>query len=195
MVVVETIGSFKSIEMPKGFRFEGEEIGGRGENWLRVYRADSTDRVKISVRFSGFPLAPMDTQSFRQVLKLEPQTIFEKGGQNNQLENVQSVAFALGNTGDNQVCNMEKGPYGPVFELEKMKVDVVNGRKVVKIRGWFHGADMVPQHYFSGIFADGSPRSEECRVEELYLEAYTEDLYKEYLPVFEGVVDSLSWSN
>lgn len=194
LMTVENSDTFKFVRMPDGFRFEGEEYGGRGENWLKTYTSAAlADRVKLCQRFSGYPLSEVDSESFRGALERNPQTIFEKSKPVETTIPLRQLCYALGNVGDNQVTNSTEAPYGPTFELEKLSVEEVAGRRVIRAWGWFHGADMVPDHYFCGIFVDAHPDSEECCVEELYMEAYSEELYKQCLPVFEEMIETMTW--
>ncbi len=195
LMTVENSDTFKFVQMPKGFRFESEDYGGRGNNWLRTYtKPDTGDMVKLCQRFSGYPLSEIDSESFREVLKQKPHIIYEKSAANDQAPSLRDICYALGNVGDNQMTNSTPAPYGPTFELEKMAVEEVAGRNVIRVCGWFHGVDMVPQHYFCGMFVDAEPDSEECRVEELYMEAYSEELYMSHLPLFDEMIQKMTWA-
>ncbi|MBX9671624.1 MAG: hypothetical protein K2X93_28805 [Candidatus Obscuribacterales bacterium] len=193
LMTVERADTFKHVQMPQGFRFESEDYGGRGDNWLKRFtNPDTGDDVKLCQRFSGSPLSEVDAESFRSVLLQKPHVIFEKSDSHNEAL-LRTICYALGNVGDNQMTNSTPAPYGPTFELEKMAVEAVGDRNVIRVWGWFHGADMVPDHYFTGIFVDAQPESEECCVEELYLEASSEELYNNHLPLFDAMIEKITW--
>jgi hypothetical protein len=46
---------------------------------------------------------------------------------------------------------------------------------------------------FCGFFIDTNPRQPESRIEEVYLQAPNDELYRKYLPVFQESLKSIEW--
>lgn len=193
-----TTGAIKKMKLPELLSEHGEQIGGYGsENWSHSYRIPGQRYPEITFRYSGFPLFGSSLDAFRSVLAAGPQIVFDvNNDQYNGVESkkiVQSISPALGNSGDNQICNEEIGLDGPMFQLEEMEVLEIQKKPVLRVSGWFHNPEMEPKVYLNCIFIDADPKSDECRVEELYLQAFPQDLYRKHLPDFDQVLSSITW--
>ena len=190
-------GAIKSMKMPDAFSEHSERVGGMGsDNWMHSYRIPKERYPEITCRYSGYPLFGAEVAAFRNILNQEAGVVFEQANPQyctkSNLDQVRQVSSALGNSGDNQISNPEGGP---MFNLKKMEVREINGRSVLHVLGWFQDQELEPKVYLSCIFIDADPKSEQCRVEELYFQAFPLDLFDKYLSDFEQVLPTIKWTN
>jgi hypothetical protein len=195
-----TKGVIESIKVPAEFSELTEQAGGKGPDYrAQIYRIPAALHPDITLRYSGSAVHPSGASAFRKLLSMPPQTIFETDnpacmtGEN--LELAKAVSPALGNAGDNQIKNTAKGFEGPTFRLAKLAVVNINSRAVLRVRGWFHKPDSAePKVFLDCIFSDTDPGSKDCKLEELYLQCSSAQQFGQYLPEFETVLSSISWS-
>lgn len=196
-----TTGAIKSMKVPEQFSEHAEQVGGYGpEHWSHSYRFPKQRFPEITFRYSGFPVQESAAASFRSALAEGARTIYDINDAAAMTEAnkkiVAQLSGILGNSGDNQVSNTQTGIDGPVFELEEMEVIVVQNRPVLRVKGYFRNLQSMEAHtYMHGIFIDASPKSKECKVEELYLQAFPQDAFRRHLPDFAEVLSSIAWSN
>lgn len=196
-------GVIKSIKLPDSFA-RGETLhGGMGQNWRRSFhpreKRDSS-QVSITSLFRGSPTECREASSFRKVLAQPPGLIFCSAEDSQHLCHpeahalIKEMAEALGNAGNNQLTNFEKGVGGPRFRLQRMEVLEISGRKVLAVYGVFHNSNMEPQAYYCGLFVDAAPGKEDCAIEELVFEAQTKELYEKYRLGFEKAISTIQWA-
>lgn len=193
----QNLGLIRSFELPQGFVPGAEETGTRGRNWLRSYHPAGTDAVQLTMAYSGFPLNERESQSLRAILASEPRDIFVKDAKCDEAARLEAelLSPALGNAGNNQISNTEAGYAGPIFELERLSLVQLDVRTVVRAWGWFHSTDRIPKNHFTGIFFDASPDQPEARIEELYLQARSQELFDEHRAGFEMMLASVRFGH
>lgn len=175
------------------FEEEGMEIRA-----IRVFSPADNHSVRMQMLNRGYPLGEEDTQVLRKTLSQSPKAIFErKDGTRpgrTEVELVSSLAEVLGNLADNQLLNSESDDLGPSFMLDRIDVLDWKGRKVLAVRGWFRDPEQdIRVNNYCGLFIDSTPGEPESQIEEIYLEAPTEDLLVKYMPLFKASLDSLVW--
>lgn len=195
-----TTGCITSLRVPEAFTVHDEEFGGYGgTNWSHKYRIWGKKYPEISSRYSGFPVPAYSAAAFRELLAKGPHIVFDTAQadycQDEHKEVVSQVSPALGNSGDNQISNTNEGYDAALFKLERMEVVHLNARPVLQIRGHFHTLEMEPRVFLNCYFIDADPKAKDCRVEELYMQAFPEDILKEHQADFQHVLDSINWSN
>ena len=196
-----TTGSIKTMKVPEQFSEHGEQTGGYGPtHWSHSYRFPQQRFPEITFRYSGFPVQEQSAVYFRQVLDEGARTIYDAADSatisDGSKKMVAQLSGILGNSGDNQCSNAQTGIDGPIFELEEMEVIAVQGRNVLRVKGYFRNLQSMEAHtYLNGIFIDASPNARECRVEELYLQAFPQDVFRRHLPDFAEVLSSIQWSD
>lgn len=182
------------MELPPRFVLEHDEAGTRGANWLRRYNPRGERSVEIFSAYRGYPQVPVDNEHMREVLQAAPLLVFDEAGEVSDTDAVRGMSLALGNVGNNQICNFETGVGAPVFHLTRLCAESIAGRPVIRAEGWFHDIDKQPTKYFNGIFIDATPDDVNARVEELYLQTSTEAEMSEYKPLFDQLLKSIKWS-
>ncbi len=184
-----TTGSIKKLKLPQAFSEQSKQIGGLGaDNWTFTYRIPGEKYPEISFRYSGYPIYEGDVPAFRKLLS-KPQLIFD-GGANQNTELVKAASLVMGNAGDNQIANSDD----PMFLLEKMEVIEIAGRNVLRVQGFFHTQEKEARVFLDCLFIDSSPPAKECKVEELYFQAFPKEIYEQYHADFEKVISEISWS-
>ena len=191
---VKTRGLIGSFSLPRGFKLVNEELGGHGDNWMFVYAIDDAESASITASYRGFPVLELRADPFRELLIGGDSIVFSKKDGINT-EKIPLISRVLGNAGDNQLNNPDKGKFGPAFEIEDAVILNVAKKAVLKVDGFFHDENMNPISFFSGIFIDGSPKNSKCDVEEFYFQAKTEELFKKYSSSFEESLESIVWVN
>lgn len=191
---VRTAGIVKSMELPLRFALAHEEAGSRGANWLRRYCPRGETSVEIISSYRGYPAVPVDNQHLREALKASPIMIFDEEGGVEERDAIRGMSLALGNVGNNQICNQSTGPGAAEFHLRSIVVENISGRPVVRVEGWFHDIHMKPEKYFCGIFIDATPLAENARVEELYLQTATKPEMEKYQSQFEQILQTIKWA-
>lgn len=189
---VKTRGLIGSFSLPKGFKLVREELGGHGDNWMFVYAIDEAESVSITAAYRGFPVLELRANPYREILGKGEHIVFSKA-ENIESGSIPSISRVLGNAGDNQLNNPDKGKFGPAFEIEEAKVAMVNGKAVLKVDGYFHDENMNPTSHFLGIFIDGSPESSKSDVEEFYFQSTTKEAFDKYLDSFKDSLKSIVW--
>ncbi len=190
-------GVIKSLQVPKAFSRDSEEISGRGrDSWILKYQLPDSAYPEICQRYVGFPLIGDSGEPFRASLAKGPHLVFAIDDANysgeEQVETVSDLGPALGNSGNNQIFSRNGAPG---FHLERMEVREINKRNVLNVRGYFHSHSKEPQVYINCIFIDANPAEEPCRVEECYLQSFPKESFEEYNPDFERMLASITWAN
>lgn len=192
-----TTGIIRSLKVPDAFTQHDKEVAGVSPDyWLESYRIAGENFPEISIRYSGYPMFSDDVPAFRGLLAKGEHTVFELGNPKyslkSNIEMVKEVSPGLGNAGDNQVARPDTGP---MFNLKKMSVREVQGRMVLEVTGWFQTQSLEPRVFLSCLFIDTSPQAKECKVEELYLQAFPVEQFEEYQEQFESMLTTISWAN
>ncbi|MBX9688897.1 MAG: hypothetical protein K2X27_19470 [Candidatus Obscuribacterales bacterium] len=197
---LSSTGVIKSMRLPESYTGHSKSIGGNGgEDWIYSHYPGKERYPEISVRYSGFPFFGNTADGFRNLLKLEPQVIFDASSPRHSREQnqnlVREASLPLGNSGNNQIFNTKSGNEAPIFFLEKMEVQNISQKNVLRVQGYFHGPDKAPQVFLDCVFIDADPKSEEVRIEELYLETDNKGLFDAEQANFEQVLKSIDWQN
>lgn len=195
-------GIIKSITLPDSFA-KGESLhGGRGTNWRKVFhprnKRDTSD-VSISAFFRGRAVIDDEAKAFRVLLRQPPGVVFSAQKDTDcchpQAESIiKAMIDALGQAGNNQLTNQERGIFGPHFFLQRMETVELKKRKVMIVYGIFHDAEMNPLNHYVGLFVDADPNSSDCRIEELVFEAFSNAQYEKCRPDFEKALKSIVWN-
>lgn len=193
-MILTGIGAIASIELPAGFRLVREKVGGRGSgnNWTHIYSKDKDENTTITFSYKGSPFLAFRAEAFRSLTSTAESNLFPIQ-KDKYLKVIEEANGALGNAGINQILYPEclEGKAG--FRLTNMWVTSINQKKVLKVEGWFHGRNSEFTNHFLGIFIDGSPQEETIKIEEIYLQAKTDDDFEKYRPFFEKTLNSISW--
>ena len=198
MLKTKTRGAVKKISLPERFVVDRRVDGGMGDNWESCFHPLDQSGVSIFLYYRGRPISGEDAEAFRSLLERQPHEIFSLSSapfpSAAAVTLFLQLAEALGNAGNNQLINREGGIRGPRFFLEQAETFDLRGRRVLCVRGHFHGPDREPHNYFCGIFFDSATYDKDCRVEELILQAETESLFDQYYPLFRQSIETIEWS-
>ena len=192
-----TTGIIRSLKVPDAFTDLKEEIAGISpEYWMKSYRIPGQNFPEISLRYPGFPMYSDDVPGFRGLLAKGEHIVFEQGNPKYSLkaniDMVKEVSPGLGNAGDNQIA---KADSGPMFNLKTMSVREVQGRMLLNVTGWFQTQSLEPRVFLSCLYIDTTPGTKECKVQELYLQAFPLDQFEQYTKQFEEMLTTISWAN
>lgn len=171
-----------------------------GAAQTRVFSPSNGADVRIEIFSPTIPLNEKVSVAFRDVLKAAPSLIFERrDGQSptpsakKVLDQLQEV---LGNAGNNQIINVRTDYLGASFIMERIDSLAWNGVNVLAVRGWFRDPEEdLRLNDFCGIFVDSNPLQSECRVQEIFLEAPSEEVFLRYLPTFKESLDTIRWQS
>lgn len=195
-MIVKNAGTIEKILLPPDFVAGKEEFGGRGMNWEKKFHPQNDQTVSIALYYRGMPVPSHYGEAFRGLTKRPPAVYFDEQGNNeNQPDVVISLGDALGNAGNNQLTNNRSGISGPRFHIQLLKTMSIVGKPVVYVVGLFHSFDMVVSNYYAGIFVDATPSDERCRLEEIFIQAPTVELFEKYKDPFERAIATIQWAS
>jgi len=194
---IENYHCIKSLELPSGW-VEVKSNAEFAPRSIRTFAPASETKVKIGLLNEGVPVGKAATEAFRKLIGSGQRIVFDDTKQKKPSAADQQLmgkaAPAFGNIGNNQIVNEMTGPCGPVFNLERVEVLVWNGRPVLAIRGWFCNPESGTRiNAYCGFLVDLNAGETECQIEQIYIEASTENLYLQYLPAFEQSMRSIQW--
>jgi hypothetical protein len=197
-VNIENYAFIKFLRLPSGWSEFAPDVDDFDTRAIRTFCPPESRDVRLQLLNRGYPLSEDESEVFREVLARRPGTIFERKetqppneGAVNLIKNLTEI---LGNAGDNQVVNTSSDDLGPSFMLERIDIFDWKGRNVLALRGWYRDPDQdVRMTDYCGFFIDGNPGNPECQLEEIFLEAPTEELLVKYLPYFKECLNSLEW--
>lgn len=190
-------GVVSQIDLPSGFVLKEQLKGGMGQNWLRKYASQSDPGVVISLFYRGAPELADYAKEFRRALKSKSVIFDLENGPNDDdsKARVRAMQSCLGNAGNNQISNENKGLTGPRFFLEKIQTFALSGRSVMSVQGYFFGPDGEPDNNFLGIFIDADPENPRyCKIEEIIFESETWEAFEKYFPQFQASLNSIRWA-
>jgi len=194
---IENYHCIKSLQFPPAWReTEASDVFPPRED--RVFTPADSPEVRIEIFSRGLPVDKKTSTAFREILKTSPCIIFEqKKEQQPTAADVKiftQIKDVLGNAGNNQIINTEKGFRGPSFIVEKAEVLNWSGKNLFALRGWFRDTDEDRRvNDFCGFFIDTNPNDPECQVEEIFLEAKDEKEFLRYLPTFKECLSTIQW--
>jgi hypothetical protein len=195
---IENYAYIKFMRLPPGWVEVPLDDEGFDIRALRIFSPPETAEVRLELLNRGYPLGQDDAETFRQLLTVAPKVIFERKDKEAPskatVSLLEGLAEVLGNVGNNQVVNTSTDDLGPCFMLDR--IDILNwkGKNVLAARGWFRDPEEdIRVNDYCGFFIDSNPFDPECQVEEVFLEAPTEELLLRYMPVFKECLNSLEW--
>lgn len=113
------------------------------------------------------------------------------------IENVKALTRVLGinHAGDNQITNSRKppDPQAPVFHLERLELQSLNGKTVLFARGYFINIHGKPTTFSSGVFARHQ-RDKVNEVYQVYLQAPDKASLQRNRQIFENTLKSIQWT-
>lgn len=177
---------------------ENEISDGINIQTIRSFSPPENPAVRMELFYRGLPVSEDAGASFRKILKLAPKVIFNRQIKSEpttvETQCITELIEVLGNVGNNQITNKQIGFRGPAFILNRLEVLPWSGKPLITTRGYFQDPEnnnMINEFY--GFFIDADPNDTACNIEEIYLEAATEELYKQYLPAFKQSLNSIQW--
>jgi hypothetical protein len=188
----------KRLILPAGWLEEPCEEGTIGFRSLRIFHPPDSPDVRMEFLYRGLPVDETVTKAFRKLLDTTPHLVFDRSNlvkpTETDLALFKQLRDLLGNAGNNQLVNTRTDYLGPSFIAERIDTLAWNGKNVLAVRGWFRDAESDVRVYdFCGLFIDGNPPDPECQVEEIFLEASSQELYLRHLPSFQQSLKSLEW--
>lgn len=182
------------IEIPDEFELVENNFPPIGSAIELTYRHKRRPAVEIVLFYRGTRIAASRAADFRSLVQ-QTQIIFDHSSNGQQAVSQFHLQAVLGNIGNNQTINHGIGSAGPSFFLEKLQVQLINGKHVLAAEGFFHESDGDPNMYFCGIFFDCDPTdSEYCRVEEVLFQAPDLNLFQRHRPDFDKTLSSIQWA-
>ncbi len=183
----------KAVKIPTGFSPKDQSRGQIGVNWQLRFQASNRQEVSLTLFYRGQPINTEASGNFRSALSTGTRVLFNPHDNIAETDTITSLSEAMGNAGDNQLVNFESGYRGPCFNLEKAEVQDLNGRKVLVADGRFKDEHGNLTNVYRGIFIDANPTEAKCRIEEVFLQAPSERLFAQYLPLFRQAIESIEW--
>ena len=136
-----------------------------------------------------------------------PRTLYSEklGTSDTNRDQFKGLASALGANliGDNQltVPNTGADSRTPAFHLESARVEMINGKNVIAIDGWFNRSgdntqpkttvDEHSRRFYTGIFFDADGKS--TKVDELYLIADDQASFDSNRTIFNNALSKIKW--
>lgn len=195
-MIVKNAGSIDKILLPPNFIAGSEEYGGKAMNWEKKFHPVNEPGVTIALYYRGMPCPQVYGDAFRQITKQPPAVYFdEQLNEANRVDAVVRLGQALGNAGNNQLSNTATGLGGPRFHIQSLKTMLLVGKPVVFVTGLFHSFDMVVSNYYAGYFVDATPSDDRCRLEEIFLQAESIELFEKFREPFERAIATIQWSS
>ncbi len=190
----------KSLILPDDW-VEVEAVQGRrSEQTVRSFAPKNDLAVRIELFYRGLPVSEEAAIALRKTLSVAPKLLFDLNSKSElstaDLQLIEGLEEVLGNIGNNQIVNKQKGRRGPPFVLLKLEALIWNDRPLLGARGYFKNPENNKRvSEFCGFFINAKPKDASCIVEEIYLQAPSEELQMKYLPAFQQGLSSLQWLN
>ncbi len=202
---VDNLGSIGSINLPASWsKYEQNTPSGHattfapsGDNAPQITMLEHTRKIDANT-----------TQLYNQLLgQKAPEIIYADGFvvDANSTKLLKSISSILGSSlvGDNQIANPAAGPsdHQPAFHLQSAKLQLVNGKNVLAISGWFNqndalghprmGTDGPLKRYYQGVFS--APDQKTGKVDELYVLADSDAAFARGQSVFKQSIGTIKW--
>jgi hypothetical protein len=189
---IKNFGEVQTLVSPPGWvwrRDQERDMSGRASEY---FQPPSSDVVVINAFYRGVPVNDQSASALAELLKAKSADSDPVPLSADEIRSM-SYVFGRNNVGDNQYTN--DAPVGQkdfaVFHLKSAHTVSLNGRAVLRVVGSFQDENGVSINEYNGFFVPA--KSDPNRIEELFFQAPTKDLYVEFLPAFEGCLESLKW--
>ncbi len=183
-MLVQNLGQIKTLNLPDSWQ---SQDNGRpmspGMSWEVNYVCDSAPNTRIIFKGRGMPIDNASRQILRYVLSDQHP---------NEISNDEIVALhtvmGVATTGDNQYTNHNpKGSIeGPAFFLNKIHVEKLGPKSVLRIEGQFSN-----DYFYDGIVYPAGVAGQ--IIEELYLQSLDTDDFINSRDIFDKALNSLTW--
>jgi hypothetical protein len=184
---LQNFGCIKSVAFPSGWHADSEL--NTGVLKMLCVRPEPNSDIEITLFQKTQGVSAAAIQDFRAALNQGEHKIVEGS---NQLLKLSPV---MGNAGNNQWTNKERGRNGPNFRFTSGEVVKIKGKPVLKIKGSFLEPESKQlQNEYCGIFIDAG--TDNNLVQEIYLQVPSHHGYfqfEKHLKTFTDALSSLSW--
>jgi|688.fasta_scaffold453995_2 hypothetical protein len=184
---LQNFGCIKSIALPSDWQADSELNTGVLKMLCARPKADSDIEITLFQKTQGVSAESM--QIFRTALNQGEHKIVEGSDQLLKLSPI------MGNAGNNQWTNKDRGRSGPNFRFTSGEVTKINGKPVLKVKGSFLEPESKKlQNEYCGIFIDAG--TDNNLVQEIYLQVpshYGYFQFEKYLKTFTDALFTLKW--
>ncbi|CAN5133540.1 hypothetical protein BH10CYA1_BH10CYA1_56650 [soil metagenome] len=185
---VLNFGSIKCVVLPDDWSADSEQNTGLLK--MRCFHPPAHEDVEVAFfqKTQGVPETAM--QEFREILGRGPHKIVEGG------EELLQLAPVMGNAGNHQWSNKNRGARGPNFRYTLGEITQLQGRAVLKVKGSFiEPQSKKPQNEYCGIFIDSG--AENNVIQEVYLQVpskYGYFQFERYVNAFSDALSTIVWT-
>lgn len=184
---VQNFGAIKSIAFPSDWRADAEINTGILK--IQCVHPPTHDDIEIALFQKNQGVSDAAIKDFREILLRSEHKIVESG------DSLIKLAPVMGNAGNNQWTNKERGARGPNFRFTSGEVLSINGKRVLKIKGSFLDPESKKlQNEYCGIFVDSN--DETNKVQEVYLQVpsqYGYFQFERHMKAFNDALETVAW--
>jgi len=181
-------GSIKRFVLPDDWLADSEQNTGLMK--LCCVHPRAHDDVEIAFFQKKQGILETAMQDFREILGRGDHKIVEAG------DELVKLAPVMGNAGNNQWSNKNRGTRGPNFRFTMGEITHLQGRSVLKVKGSFiEPESKKAQNEYCGIFIDSG--AETNLIQEVYLQVpsqYGYFQFERYLKAFSDALSTLVWT-
>lgn len=180
-------GPVKSISVPGDWRAD-EEIN-TGVMKMICLRPTASDDIEIALFEKTQGVSESAIADFRTILARGEHKIVEGG------EELPQLGPIMGNAGNNQWTNKERGARGPNFRFTHGEIARINGKSVLRVKGSFlEPLSKKVQNEYCGIFIDSG--ADNNRIQEIYLQvpaSYGYFQFERFVKTFTDTLSTVIW--
>lgn len=180
-------GAIKSITVPGDWLADGE-INTGVLKMICLHPPAHID-VEITLFEKTQGVSESALRDFRKILALGEHKVVESG------EELLQLAPVMGNAGNNQWTNKERGARGPNFRFTQGEITNINGKCLLKVKGSFlEPLSKQVQNEYCGIFIDSG--ADNNRIQEIYLQvpaSYGYFQFERFVKTFTDTLSTVLW--
>lgn len=189
---IKNFGEVQYLQSPPGWRVKQQDAGEMNPRACWYFYPIEVDAVTINVFFRGTPINQTSAAVLKKILHENTAAKSPVGLSVEEIVELSQV-FGRNTVGDNQYTNeAAKGTYDyHVFHMASAQVASLQGRPVLKVRGTFQDEHGSPTSEYCGYLFPSL--TDNSRVEEIFLQAPSKELFDRYFSAFEDSLHTLQW--